>query len=206
MKKLLAFLLALLLMPSALAEFDLSALRNDPGFAVIPQHGTVNTVYRPTNQPFIGQADEAFDGELTAYVDFIQLVNLEATLLRLTVSATVYDSPLNGERLRLSVGGKHYTFEVSREVSEYDGIYMEDYSACLTDASLPMLKAIAQQKRDNPIPVTVLCGEEAVFSGLVVIPGSEAAKLYDQFVSLGGKKQELKKLDDAWPCTVESAR
>lgn len=206
MKKLLAFLLALLLMPPALAEFDLSALRNDPGFAVIPQHGTVNTVYRPTNQPFIGQADEAFDGELTAYVDFIQLVNLEATLLQLTVSATVYDSPLNGERLRLSVGGKHYTFEVSREVSEYDGIYMEDYSACLTDASLPMLKAIAQQKRDNPIPVTVLCGEEAVFSGLVVIPGSEAARLYDRFVSLGGKKQELKKLDDAWPCTVESAR
>lgn len=206
MKKLLAFLLALLLTPSALAEFDLSALRDDPGFAVIPQHGTVNTIYRANNQPFIGQADEGFDGEVVAYVDYIHLVDQEVTLLYLTVCTTVYDSPLNGEKVRLTVGGKHYTFEVEREVSEYDGIYMEDFSTCLTDASLPLLKAIAQQKRDNPIPVTVFCGEDVVFTGLVLIPGDDAAKLYDQFVRLGGKTQALKTLDDAWPCTVESAK
>ena len=206
MKKLPAILLALLMIPSALAELDLAPLKSDPNILVIPQHGTVNTIYRPANQPFIGQADETCDGEMIVYVDYIQLVNLEATLLRLTVSTTVYDSPLNGEQVRLTVGGKHYTFDVSREESEYDGIYMEDYSACLTDASLPLLKAIAQQKRDNPIPVTVFCGEDAVFSGQVVIPGDDAARLYDQFISLGGRKQELKKLDDTWPCTVESAR
>lgn len=206
MKKLLALLLALLLVvPAALAEFDLSPLKNDPNLAVMPQHGTVNTVYRPTDQPFIGQVDEGFEGELIVYVDYIHLVDEEATLLRVMVSTVVYDTPLNAGQMRLTVGGKSYTFPVSREIAEYDGIYMEDYAVCLTDASLPLLKAIAQQKKDAPIPVTLYRGGETVFSGLVVIPGDDAARLYDQFVNLGGKKQELKKLDALWPCQVEKA-
>ncbi len=207
MKKLLVFLLTLMLfVPAASAEFDLSPLKSDPNMMSFPQQGTVNTVYRPMNQPFIGQPDEPFDGELVAYVDYITLVDEDMTLLRLTVSTVAYESPVNAEQLRLTVGGKHYTFPVSREVSEYDGLYMEDHSVCLTDTSLPLLKAIAQQKKDAPIPVTLLCEGETVFSGLVVIPGDEAAKLYDQFVNLGGKKQELKKLDQRWPCQVEKAK
>lgn len=207
MKKLLALLLALLMMaPAALAEFDVSPLKNDPNVTVMPQHGTVNTVYRPTNQPFIGQVDEEFEGELIVYVDYINLVDEEATLLRVMVSTVVYDYPLNADQMRLTVGGKSYTFPVSREIAEYDGLYMEDHAVCLTEASLPLLKAIAQQKKDAPIPVTLYREGETVFSGLAVIPGDEAARLYDRFVDLGGKKQALKRLDALWPCQVEKVQ
>jgi hypothetical protein len=44
---------------------------------------------------------------------------------------------------------------------------------------------------------------ETVFAGEVIIPGQEAAQLYDRFIDLGGKKQELKRLDATWPCTVK---
>lgn len=207
MKKLAAFLIALLLMTSAaLAEFDLAPLKSDPDLSVFTQPGTVNTVYRPVNQPFIGQVDEAFEGEMVVYADYISLVDEGVTLLRLMVSTVAYDLPLNADQLRMTVGGKRYTITVHHEESEYDGLYMEDFSACLTDASLPLLKAIAQQKNDAPIPVELLSLGDVVFSGLVVIPGEEAAGLYDRFIDLGGKKQELRKLDALWPCEVEKAK
>lgn len=207
MKKLPAFLIALLLMTSAaLAEFDLAPLKSDPDLSVFTQPGTVNTVYRPLNQPFIGQVDEAFEGEMVVYADYISLVDEGVTLLRLMVSTVAYDLPLNADQLRMTVGGKRYTITVHHEESEYDGLYMEDFSACLTDASLPLLKAIAQQKNDAPIPVELLSLGDVVFSGLVVIPGEEAAGLYDRFIDLGGKKQELRKLDALWPCEVEKVK
>ncbi len=207
MKKLPAFLMALLLMTSAaLAEFDLAPLKSDPDLSVFTQPGTVNTVYRPLNQPFIGQVDEAFEGEMVVYADYISLVDEGVTLLRLMVSTVAYDLPLNADQLRMTVGGKRYTITVHHEESEYDGLYMEDFSACLTDASLPLLKAIAQQKNDAPIPVELLSLGDVVFSGLVVIPGEEAAGLYDRFIDLGGKKQELRKLDALWPCEVEKVK
>lgn len=207
MKKLAAFLIALLLMTSAaLAEFDLAPLKSDPNLSVFTQPGTVNTVYRPLNQPFIGQVDEAFEGEMVVYADYISLVDEGVTLLRLMVSTVAYDLPLNADQLRMTVSGKRYTITVHHEESEYDGLYMEDFSACLTDASLPLLKAIAQQKNDAPIPVELLSLGDVVFSGLVVIPGEEAAGLYDRFIDLGGKKQELRKLDALWPCEVEKVK
>lgn len=207
MKKLPAFLMALLLMTSAaLAEFDLAPLKSDPDLSVFTQPGTVNTVYRPLNQPFIGQVDETFEGEMVVYADYISLVDKGVTLLRLMVSTVAYDLPLNADQLRMTVGGKRYTITVHHEESEYDGLYMEDFTACLTDASLPLLKAIAQQKNDAPIPVELLSLGDVVFSGLVVIPGEEAAGLYDRFIDLGGKKQELRKLDALWPCEVEKVK
>lgn len=207
MKKLFACLLALvMLVPSALAEFDTAPLKADPELYAMEIPGTVNTAYRPVNQPYIGQVDEGYDGELVAYVDYITLVDEGVTLLRLVISSTVYDFPLNAQEVRLTVGGKRYTLTVGHEESEYDGMYMEDYSACLTDASLPLLKAIAQQKKDDPIPVELLSLGDVVFSGLVVIPGEEAAALYDRFIDLGGKKQALKKLDELWPCKVEKVK
>lgn len=207
MKKLPAFLIALLLMTSAaLAEFDLAPLKSDPDLSVFTQPGTVNTVYRPLNQPFIGQVDETFEGEMVVYADYISLVDKGVTLLRLMVSTVAYDLPLNADQLRMTVGGKRYTITVHHEESEYDGLYMEDFTACLTDASLPLLKAIAQQKNDAPIPVELLSLGDVVFSGLVVIPGEEAAGLYDRFIDLGGKKQELRKLDALWPCEVEKVK
>lgn len=207
MKKLPAFLIALLLMTSAaLAEFDLAPLKSDPDLSVFTQPGTVNTVYRPLNQPFIGQVDETFEGEMVVYADYISLVDKGVTLLRLMVSTVAYALPLNADQLRMTVGGKRYTITVHHEESEYDGLYMEDFTACLTDASLPLLKAIAQQKNDAPIPVELLSLGDVVFSGLVVIPGEEAAGLYDRFIDLGGKKQELRKLDALWPCEAEKVK
>ena len=47
---------------------------------------------------------------------------------------------------------------------------------------------------------------ETVFSGLVVIPGEDAAALYDHFIDLGGKMQALKKLDEVWPCKMEKLK
>lgn len=207
MKKLLACLLALLLMiPAAMAEFDTEPLRSDGNMSVFTHPGTFNTVYRPMNQPFIGQVNTAYEGELVTYVDYITLVDQSVTLLRVMVSTVAYDLPLNAEQLRMTVGGKCYTLTVNHEESEYDGLYMEDFSACLTDTSLPLLKAIAQQKKDAPIPVELLALGEVVFAGEVIIPGEQAAQLYDRFVNLGGKKQELKWLDEQWPCKTEKVK
>lgn len=207
MKKLLSLLVCLLLACPALAEsaFDTGALQADENLYAFTHPGTLDTVYRLPDQPYFGQVDEAFEGGLVAYVDFITLVDHDTTLLRLMIAAEAY-APITAQELRLTAGGKQYTFAVSYEQSEYDGIYMEDYTTCLTDASLPLLKAIAQQKQDDPIPVELLAYGEVVFSGEVIIPGEDAAWLYDRFIDLGGKTQDLKRLDALWPCTVEKVR
>lgn len=207
MKKLLAFLLALLLAaPAALAEFDTSPLKADPDLYVIEAPGSVDTAYRSVNQPYIGQVDEGFDGELVAYVDYLTLVDADATVLRLMIATVVYDTALNADQLRLTVQGKTYTLAVTHEESEYDGVYMEDYTTCLVGDGLTLLKAIAQQKKDDPIRVELLSLGDTVFSGLVVIPGEEAAAIYDRWIDLGGKTQALSKLEEVWPCKVEKVK
>ncbi len=203
MKKFLALILCLM-MPPACAEsaFDVAGLRRTENMNVFNPYGSVDTVVRPMNQPYIGQVDATYDGGLIAYVDYITLVDADATLLRLVVCIESFD-PVTADQMRLTVGKKTYTFDVTYEQSEYDGLYMEDYTVCLTDASLPLMKAIAQQKNDAPIPVEFLCLGEKVFAGVVIIPGQEAAVMYDRYIDLGGKKQELKRLDATWPCTVK---
>ena len=101
------------------------------------------------------------------------------------------------------VGKKTYAFSVHAEVFEYDGVYQEDHYICLTDASLPFLKAIAQQKKDDPIPLTFLRGGETVLEGRVAIPGEDAAWIYDRYINLGGKTQDLKSIDENWPCEIK---
>lgn len=207
MKKLLALLLALLLSsPAALAEFDTASLKEDAELYAIDLPGSVDTAYRPVNQPYIGQVDEGFDGELVAYVDYLSLVDADATVLRLMVGTVVFDTALNADQLRLTVQGKTYTFTVTHEESEYDGMYMEDYTTCLVGDGLSMVKAIAQQKQDDPIPVELLSLGDVVFSGLVIIPGEEAARLYDRWIDLGGKTQTLTALETLWPCEMEKVK
>lgn len=208
MKKYAALLLGLLLAVTvALAEsaFDTGALQRMENTTTFTHPGTVNTVVRLLNQPYIGQVDEVYDGGLLAYVDYITMPDHDATLLRLMVSIEAFD-PIAADEMRLTVGGKRYTFTVDYDQSEYDGLYMEDYAVCLTDASLPLLKAAAQQKQDDPIPVEFLSLGEVVFAGEVIIPGDDAATLYDRFIDLGGKQQSLKALDAVWPCKVEKAK
>lgn len=206
MKKLLALLLILFLASPALAEMDLTPLKTDPDWYAFPQGATLNTVYRAVNQPYIGQVDDAFDGDLVAYVDFITLVDRDVTLLRLMASTEMFGLPLGADQLRLTVAGKRYAFSVSREESEYDGLYMEDYTTCLVGEGLTMLKAIAQQKKDHPIAVELLAEGSVVFTGQVIIPGEEAAAIYDRFIDMGGKKQSLKALEEQFPCKVEKIK
>lgn len=206
MKKLLALLLILFLASPALAEMDLTPLKTDPDWYAFPQGGTLNTVYRAVNQPYIGQVDGAFDGDLVAYVDFITLVDRDVTLLRLMASTEMFGLPLGADQLRLTVAGKRYAFSVSREESEYDGLYMEDYTTCLVGEGLTMLKAIAQQKKDHPITVELLAEGSVVFTGQVIIPGAEAAAIYDRFIDMGGKKQNIKSLEEQFPCKVEKTK
>ena len=145
MKKLFALLLCLFLLPAAMAEdaFNTSALKEDEDLYAFTHPGTLDTVYRMLNQPYFGQVDEGYDGSLLAYVDYVTLVDYDATLLRLMISIEAF-GPVAADEMRLTVSSTSYTFSVDYDQSEYDGLYMEDYVVCLTDASLPLLKAIAQ--------------------------------------------------------------
>lgn len=206
MKRLIALVLALLLCGSAaLAEFDTASLREMENATTFTHPGTVNTVTRLLNQPYLAQVDAPSEGELSVFVDFITLPDYEVTLLRLLTGTVTY-APLAANEMRITAGGKRYTFTVNYEQSEYDGIYMEDYAVCLTDTSLPLLKAIAQQKTDKPIQVEYLSLGEVVFSAQVIIPGQDAALIYDRFVDYGGKKQDLSWYDAMWPCKVEKVK
>lgn len=206
MKRLIALVLALLLCGSAaLAEFDTASLRDMENTTTFTHPGTVNTVTRLLNQPYLAQVDAPGEGELSVFVDFITLPDYEVTLLRLLTGTVTY-APLAANEMRITADGKRYTFTVNYEQSEYDGIYMEDYAVCLTDTSLPLLKAIAQQKTDKPIQVEYLSLGEVVFSAQVIIPGQDAALIYDRFVDYGGKKQDLSWYDAMWPCKVEKVK
>lgn len=203
MKRFLACLMLLMLFTPALAELDLSPLKDDPDWTAFPVPGSVDTFYRAANQPYIGQVDEGFDGELVAYVDYITLVDAGVTVPRLMLCTVAWDLPLNAQEVRLTVGKTRYTLAASHTESEYDGVYMEDYASCLVGDGLELLKAIAQQKTDAPIPVELLCEGHAVFSGLVVIPGEEGAQIYDRYIDMGGKTQNVKALEALWPVEKE---
>ncbi len=204
MKKLLALTLTLLLLtPAALAEFDNAALEAVADYQVLPPDEALNTVVRPLNQPYLG---ESSNGEMMAvYVDFVELVDAEATLLRLLASVTL-DEPMQADTLVVTVNKKAYSFAVACVQTEYDGIFMEDYAACLTKASLPLLKDLAKQKKEVSVPFVFLRDGQEVLSGQARLPGGEMKALYDKFVALGGTKQSLDALDEVFPCKVEKAR
>lgn len=200
MKKLMALLMALALLPcTALADFDNAALRETENCIIMMQPGTWDTLICPMNQPYWGEID---DGSLKVSVDYIEKVDLDMTLIRVAVQLEVFEN-VYADTIAFRVGGKSYAFSVCAEVFEYDGVYQEDHYICLTDASLPFLKAIAQQKKDNPIPLTFIREGETVLEGRVVIPGEDAAWIYDRYIDLGGKTQDLKAIDEMWPCKIE---
>lgn len=201
MKQVSALLLTLLMLLSAAAAeytFDLAELERTPDCYVYVDEGTPNTVVRPENQPFIGEVDEV-DGMLIAYLDFVNLVNEEAVLLRLTVS-TALPEMLAAGTMTITVDKTDYAFTVDATVDEYDRTYYEDYVVCFGETGLKMIKAIAQRKNDTPLTITL--SSDTVLTGRVVIPGEDAAKLYDRFIDLGGKKQPLKAFDELWPVKV----
>ncbi len=202
MKKLLSLLLALLLPLGALAEFNNAALEQMEDCIIMMQPGSRDVLVCPVNQPFRGEMDDAW---LDVSVDFIQKVDLDMTLVRVAVGIEVFDN-VYADTITFTVDGKRYAFAVEADVFEYDAVYQEDYYICLTDASLPFLKALARQKKDNPIPVTFISGGETVATGTVIIPGADAAWIYDLFIDLGGRTQDLKSIDDRWPCTITTVK
>ncbi len=198
MKKLLALLMLLVLVPcAAMADFDTDALLEQPGLTQSLDAGW-NTIYSLPMPFYLGEID---DGELLVTLDYIHHAEVDMTLIRVDVLLMLEDM-MRADTAAFTVGGKRYAFSVTPEVFEYDGIYQEDYAICLTDASLPFLKAIAQQKKDDPIPVEFLVEDEVRLAGVVVIPGDDAAKIYDLYIDLGGKTQELKSIDDLWPVKI----
>lgn len=203
MKKLMALLLTLMLLPlMVLAEFDMAGLQQQEDFITMMQPGSWDMLYCPMNQPYQGEAEDAW---LDVSIDFVEKVDIDMTLVRVAVRIEVFDN-VYADTVTFTVGGKNYAFAVTADVFEYDGVYQETYITCLTDESLPFLKALAQQKKDDPIPLAFLSGGETVLTGSVVIPGEEAARLYDLFIDLDGKTQDLKSIVEMWPCTITKAK
>ncbi len=207
MRKLLMLLtIAMLLISAALAEFDTEPLRLDEDHFVFTDEGTLDTVYRPVHQPYLGQLDETWEGDLIAYAEFVTLVNEGVTVPRLLICTVAYDMPLRADQAAVMVGKTKYIFPVSAVEAEYDGQYLEDHAICLAGEGLEMLRAIARQKTDAPVAVELISLGEIVFSGQVIISGDDAAELYDRFVDLGGRQQNLRAVEERWPCTVEKVK
>lgn len=203
MKKLMTLLLAMLLcLLPALAEFDTAGLKQQEDFIIMMAPGSWDTLYCPMNQPYQGEMDDAW---LDVSIDFVEKADTDMTLIRVAVRVEVFDN-LYADTIAFTVGGKTYAFAVTADVFEYDGVYQETYVTCLTDESLPFLKALAQQKKDDPIPLAFISGEAEIASGRIVIPGEEAARLYDLFIDLDGKTQDLKGIVDLYPCVITKAK
>lgn len=201
MKRWMALLLVLALLTplTAMAAFDVESLLLTEGCYAFEDPESADTVVRQEHQPFAGELEE---GTLSIFVDYLVDVTRDVTFIRLLVS-TVTTQPVYADGITFDVGGKTYAFPVKCVQYEYDGIYYEDYYIRLTDKGLPLLKAIAQQKKDDPIPVMFTCLGETALTGVVVVPGNDAAFLYDRYIDLGGKTQELSRFDEDWPCEVQ---
>lgn len=196
-RALLLLLAVLLVPPSALAEVDNDVLEGASGMYVYLDGDGVNTVIRPEGQPYEGSVDLPYASVLT-YVDFVEVPNDHATLMRLLVGLES-ETPQYATELRVTVGGKTYCFPVEGVVNEYDMVYFEDYDVYFTDESLPMLKAIARSKVDTFAAVLV---GEAELALTLLLPGEEVAALYDLYVDAGGMTQELVYLRDTYPVTI----
>ncbi|MGN0746162.1 MAG: hypothetical protein ACI4ML_05770 [Aristaeellaceae bacterium] len=198
-RRMAALMLALLLPAAALAEADGMALRQTDNCMVYTAEGGVDTVIRPLDQPFMGETTLE-DGELIAYLDYIDLPNEGAIFLRLTFSLITPDM-LSAGTLRLTVGKTDYVFPVTAEVSEYDTIYYEDYALCLTEASLPLLDAIIRLK-GAPVAVAFEKEDAVLAAGEVAFPAEQVRTVLDRYEEIGGLTQELGRFDTVWPVEI----
>lgn len=194
-----ALLLALMMPLSALAEADGMALRRTENCMVYTAANGVDTVIRPLDQPFMGET-ALEDGELIAYLDYIDLPNEGAVFLRLTFSLLTPEM-LGADTLRVTVGKTDYVFPVTPEISEYDTIYYEDYAVCLTEASLPMVDAIIRHK-GAPVGVSLEQEGREPVTGEVVFPAEQVQAVLDRYEEVGGLKQELGRFDTVWPVDI----
>ena len=194
-----ALLLALMMPLSALAEADGMALRRTENCMVYTAANGVDTVIRPLDQPFLGETTLE-DGELIAFLDYIDLPNEGAVFLRLTFSLLTPEM-LGADTLRVIVGKTDYVFPVTPEISEYDTIYYEDYAVCLTEASLPLVEAIIRLK-GAPVGVALEQEDWESVTGEIIFPAEQVQAVLDRYEEIGGLKQELGRFDTVWPVEI----
>lgn len=193
----LALTLCLVCCAAAAEAFDSLALERTPDCLVYQEAPGINTVVRPVEQPFDCTVDRPGD-ELVCCLDFIEMPNENAVFLRLTLSLMTR-SPLNASEMTVVVDGKRYVFSVTAAASEYDQLFFEDYAVCITDESMPLVKAVARSRRD---------GFEATLHGdvdvacVISLPPESVKGIYDLYAGLGGLEQDLSPFRERWPVTI----
>ena len=126
----------------------------------------------------------------------------DTVFIRMTFALETWET-IGADRVGIRVGKENYVFEVSPHTSEYDMTYYEDYVVCLTDKSLPMLKAMASGKTDT---WEITFYSEDPVTGLLRIDRAAAKKVYNLYVDAKGSKQNLESFRDIWPCIVEKTK
>lgn len=177
MKRLLILLLLLCLPFAAMAEKDRAALTEGMDCAIFLDVNQIDTVIRPMQEPFFGTVDG--EGEMIAFLDYVEIPDLNGTFMRLTLSL-VSDDPLNAEELILTFGKNTYTFDVWPQTSEYDTVYYEDYAVTFDDKTIAMLKALSKNKAE----VTYTLTGDDVRTGTLDIDADVVKELYNRFVKV----------------------
>lgn len=165
--------------------------------------GTADTVVRPALAPYQGEFGE---DELVAYLDYIILPDEEVATFRLCLSLSMFDS-FQADEVRVTVDKKCYTFAVKPAITDYDGIFMEDYTLVLSSESFSIVTALSKAKNATTMQVVfVNTMDGAERAGSVEIPSADVKTLLTRYNDLGGSKQDLSVLMDKYPCTVEKAK
>jgi len=198
MKRLIALCLMVgMLLTQAWAEenaFDNAALEETGNCYVYLSDNGVDTVVRPLNQPYMGTV-EMEGAELIAYLDYVEMPSEDVTVLRLLLALTVPEH-LAASEVTVTVGKKDYIFAVKPMITEYDTTYYEDYALCMTDESLPMIKAMARAKGDS---FSVCFAGDVSLTGTITLPNADVADIYDRYIDLGGERQGLEWLREQYP-------
>ena len=184
------FLMVLLACTPAYAELDEAVLTDGLACTVQLDTNGIDTVIRPDNQPYVAVCENA-SHEMIVYVDFVEMPNLNGTFLRLTCSL-VSGSMTDIDTLRVDASSGSWIFDTSREVSEYDDMYYEDYAVLLGTDGMAMMKALA--KKDLPLTLT-LEGDHDCITAALTLPSEDMKLLYDRFVSAGGMEQDFTLVD-----------
>lgn len=197
MKKLLALAAAItLLCTAALAEFDFYALKDTPDAMTYTVPGTADTVVRPALAPYQGEFGE---DELVAYLDYIILPDEEVATFRLCLSLSMFDS-FQADEVRVTVDKKCYTFAVKPAITDYDGIFMEDYTLVLSSESFSIVTALSKAKNATTMQVVfVNTMDGAERAGSVEIPSADVKALLTRYNDLGGSKQDFVRADGQVP-------
>ena len=86
------------------------------------------------------------------------------------------------------MGKETWRFSVWPDVSEYDGMYYEDYNAPLTRETFDLMKALAKNKAGT-VAFTLNQDDTMLLSGTIALPAETAAALRQLFLDCGGEGQ-----------------